>query len=46
MKQRKIRVRNTAFGQARSQGQLAVRVERDRTKYHRKEKHKKGLTAA
>ena len=45
MKQSKIKVRNKSFGQARSEGRLAARVERDRTKYHRKEKHKNRLTA-
>ena len=40
-----ITVRNRAYGEARSQGRLATRTIRDKTKYRRKEKHKKRLTA-
>lgn len=40
-----ITVRNLAYGEARSQGRLATRTIRDKTKYRRKEKHKKKLTA-
>jgi hypothetical protein len=40
IKQEDITVRNRAYGQARSEGRLATRVIRDRTKYRRKQKHK------
>lgn len=39
-----ITIRNRAYGQARSEGRLATRTIRDKTKYHRKDKHKKRLT--
>lgn len=37
-----ITVRNRAYGQARSEGRLATRTIRDKTKYNRKQKHRKG----
>ena len=40
-----ITIRNRAYGQARSEGRLATRTIRDKTKYRRKDKHKKRLTA-
>jgi len=41
IKTKDITVRNRAYGQARSEGRMATRSERDRTKYYRKKKHKK-----
>ncbi len=45
IKQEDITVRNRAYGEARSQGRLATRSIRDKTKYRRKQKHKNQLTA-
>ena len=45
MKKSKIVVRNPVARAVRDpQGAFTKRVERDRTKYTRKKKHKKGLT--
>jgi stalled ribosome alternative rescue factor ArfA len=40
-----IQRRNPVAAELRGTGAFRKRVERDRTKYTRKEKHKKGLTA-
>jgi hypothetical protein len=40
-----IKRRNPVAAELRGTGQFRKRVERDRTKYTRKQKHKKGLTA-
>lgn len=40
-----ITVRNRAYGQARAEGRLATRSIRDKSKYTRKTKHRKQLTA-
>lgn len=42
IKQKDLTVRNRAYGEARSQGRLATRSIRDKTKYTRKQKHRKG----
>jgi stalled ribosome alternative rescue factor ArfA len=45
IKQEDIVRRNPVAAELRGTGTFRKRVERDRTKYNRKEKHKKRLTA-
>ena len=45
IKQEDIQRRNPVAAELRSTGAFRKRVERDRTKYNRKQKHKNRLTA-